>query len=140
MDQYIIVDNNNNIIDTFFTYQKDKIKIPAKILYQSDVSEIKHKINGKSISNEYGAYIFRWTGSVAVERSATEIEADFIQDYKKQKKEQLFQYIRDNLYDINRTLDQIRTQWASFKTNASSWTTVQQVDDAYDQAIVWLHS
>jgi len=140
MNKYIKVNASNEITDVFFEWQKNKFD-GTEILLE-DTTIIRHSVNNKSISNDYGVYIFTWDGTMATEKTQTEIDdnPDFITDYKKQKKDQLFAYIASNLYDINRTLDQIRTQWTSFKTNAASWTTKQDVDDAYDQAIVWLHS
>lgn len=141
MNQYILVNNNNEITDVFYEYQKKKMQNPDKILFGDfDNKIIKHKINGKSISDKFGTFIFKYIDETVVEKTQAEIDVDSVPKYKKIKKEQLFNYIKNNEYDINKTLNEIRTAWAQFKTNASSWTTIQDVDNAYDQAIIWLHS
>jgi len=75
MNKYITT-NNETITDVFFSYQAEKMKNQDKILFESDATEIKHEINGKSISNEDGLFIFKWNGSEAIEKTQLEIDND----------------------------------------------------------------
>lgn len=141
MKAYIKINNNDEIIDLFFEHQKIKFD-GTEIFYSSDL--VKLKINGKSISSEYGVPIFIWDEENAMEKTQTEIDndPDFVQRYKVMKKAELNKYIGDNLLNViipgTRSLNDIVAQWNTFKTNSSSWTTKQDVDNAFETAINWL--
>jgi tRNA nucleotidyltransferase (CCA-adding enzyme) len=131
MNKYIKVDGSNLIIDVFFTFQKSKFDETE--IFLEDTEIIKHKINNKSISDEYGNYIFEYVSGVI-----TEVATDLVAGYKKKKKEELESIFKNNWLDTTRTMAEIKTKWATFKTNASSWTTIAEVDTAFDAAITWL--
>ena len=40
--------------------------------------------------------------------------------------------------NMTHTATDLKTQWDSFVANASSWTTIADVDTAFNQAITWL--
>lgn len=140
MKKYIKINDKNEIVDVLFDYQKRKFD-GTEIFYE-DTEIKKHKINDKSISSEYGVYIFTWNGSSAVEKTQSEIDndADFIVKYRKMEKRELIAYIKDKFFESTKSLEEIRIRWATFKTNASSFTTKQEIDDAVDNAKAWLES
>ena len=74
MNKYIKINQNNEIIDVFFEYQKNKFDGTEILLETTD--KIKHKINGKSISNEYGLFIFQYNNGSIVEKNQTEIDLE----------------------------------------------------------------
>jgi tRNA nucleotidyltransferase (CCA-adding enzyme) len=131
MNKYIKVDGSNLIIDVFFTFQKSKFD--GTEIFLEDTEIIKHKINNKSISDEYGNYIFEYVSGVI-----TEVATDLVAGYKKKKKEELESIFKNNWLDTTRTMAEIKTKWATLKSNASSWTTIEDIDIAYDSAIAWL--
>lgn len=141
MKRYIKVDNDNNIIAVFTWFQR----------WQFDGTEIElddegfsTQINGIEALTEWGFSKFIYAGGEAVEKTQTEIDSDveFIEFYKQLKKDELQAYIGLHTLDIliNHTWSEIVTQWQAFKTNASSWTTKQDIDNAFDIAINWLTS
>jgi hypothetical protein len=74
MKKYIKIDENDLIIDVFFEYQQSKFD--GGEIHLEDTEIIKHKINDKSISNEYGAFIFKWENNKVIERTKTQIDND----------------------------------------------------------------
>jgi hypothetical protein len=72
--RYIKKDSNESIIDLFCEHQKSKFD--GTEIEFDEVDKINHKINDKSISNEYGAPVFKWTGSKAVARTKAKIDQD----------------------------------------------------------------
>ena len=144
MKRYIKINNNNFIIIKIFTWYVRPEFDGTEIELDDNGPDL--KINGKNILNEYDFPIFIYTNGIVIERTQSEIDndPDFIIYYKKLKKEELNRYVGDNLLDVIkpgiRSLEDIVTAWNSFKTNASSWTTKQQIDNAFDTAINWLNS
>ena len=145
MTRYIKIDENNiptNVFNDSSRYLFDGTEIYLDDNWDSTI------YNGKEIFNEYEVAQFTWdpTEKILIERNQSEIDNDpsFITYYKKLKKEELNKYVGDNLLDVIkpgiRSLEDIVTAWNSFKTNASSWTTKQQVDNAFDTSINWLNS
>ena len=139
MNKYIKINAKNEIIDVFFEKQKNKKDGTEIFLENTEIK--KHKINDKSISNQYGVPIFIWNGSSAMEKTQEEIDndVDFLVDYKKKKKGELIAKIKDSLFETSRSLDEIRVKWAEFKASASSLTTKQEIDDACSSAVTWLN-
>jgi len=146
MRKYIKVNGNDRIVDVFFEYQK--AKIDGSEIFLEDTDYICHRINDKSISDENGNFIFVWNGTAVVEKTQTEIDDYFnnnlLTDYKIKKRDQLGKNIGDNLLKYikpgTRSIEDIVTQYNQFVTNSSSWTTKQDVDDAFNTAITWLQS
>ena len=138
MKKYIKLDGTD-IIDVYFEYQKEKFNPSDIMLEETEIIEHKLRVKSsdpwKSISDEYGNPIFRWISN-AVQSQNT--DAKFLIKYKKQKVAQLKEVIKENLFEVTRTLDQIRTQFGNVKTSSTSWTTVAEVDTAYNQFITWL--
>ncbi len=75
-NQYIKLDENNNIIDLFWEHQKNKFD-GSEIFFEEVDDNEKLKINGKSISNEYGAPIFQYDDGCVYERTQSEIDNDY---------------------------------------------------------------
>jgi len=144
MNKYIEINENNEIIDVFFDWQKEKMQSSTKILLEEDTTETKHKINGKSISEEFGCFIFLYNNGTITEKTQSEIEtsAEYIIRYKKIKRDELKAYIEsDSITDgITKTIPEIKIKWQQFKTNSSNWTTKQEIDDAFNEAVTWLQS
>ena len=61
-----------------------------------------------------------------------------LSEYKLLKLNALEDKIKNNWLKINKTLDEIKTQYINFKTNSVNWTSRASVDVAYDNAIIWL--
>ena len=62
-------------------------------------------------------------------------------DYKKRKRDDLRDYIRDNYAtEITKDVADIRSQWASFRSAVLSATTKGEVDSLFDSAYAWLTS
>lgn len=142
MKKYIELNEHTQIRDVFFEYQRNKMQSTTKI-YIGDTA-VKHKINNKSISNKYGTYIFTYdsTGGVS-QRTVTQInnDTDFIAWYKKDLKNNLDGFIKDNLgIEITKSLEQIKTQYNNFLQSCSSMTTKTQLDNAFNTAMNWLTS
>jgi hypothetical protein len=74
MEKYIKINQKNEIIDLFYDHQK--IKFDGTEIQLKDEPKPTFKINGKSISNEHGVFIFTWDGSKVVEKKKAEIDAD----------------------------------------------------------------
>jgi hypothetical protein len=138
MNKYIKINENDEIIDVFFEYQTKKID--GNEIFLEDTQDIRHKLNEKSISNEYGIYIFKWTNESIVEKTQIEIENDvnFIIWYRQYLKTKLNEVIGKNLLDINRSLEDIKNQWESFKITCIPLETKAELDTAYNNAISWL--
>ena len=134
----------SGLIIIIFTWHNRPEFDGTEIEFDNNWPEQDLLINGKNILNEFGTPIFTWDGENAIERSQSEIDSDpeFIQRYKVMKKTELNNYIGDNLLDViipgTKSLDDIVAQWNIFKKNASSWTTKQDVDTAFETAIDWL--
>ena len=77
MKKYIETNGNNDIIDVFFEYQASKMDSSSKIFLE-DTDIKKHYIKGSSISNEFGAFIFKWVGKKVVKKTKSEINNDQI--------------------------------------------------------------
>ena len=75
MKKYIELNNKNEIIDVFFDYQSSKIASTTKIFLE-DTDIKKHKINGKSISNTDGVFLFKYIDNSIIEKTMEEIDAD----------------------------------------------------------------
>lgn len=140
MERLIKVDGHNRIIDLFFRWQKEKYA--TYDYYLDDHAYEGLKINGKSISDEYGNPIFIYIGDRAQEIpiETRESDPDFIAKYKKIKKEELQNILKNEWLDVTRTQEEIKTRWQTFKQNASSWTTKDEIDTAFNQAVTWLRS
>lgn len=144
MNKYIEINQNNEIIDVFFDWQKPKMKSQTKILLEEDTQDTKQRINGKSISVDVGEFIFTYIDGVVTERIQEEIEssATYIQKYKKLKKDEMEYFVNNNsLTDgITRDWPDIKARWQQFKADSENWTTKQEIDDAVNQAKTWLTS
>lgn len=142
MDQYIKTDGSNNIIDTFFDFQKNKFD-GTEILFESDVTPpFKQKINGKSISNEFGTFIFTWDGSDATEKTSTEIETEeninLLPEYKTQKIAEGRNILYTQWPDSSKTVTALKNQYLIFKTNVQSATTIAEVDTELTDFITFI--
>jgi hypothetical protein len=143
MNKYIKINEDNEIIECFYEYQKNMFDGTEILL--GDFPK-KSSLNGKGIFDQWGYPIFIWDGNNIIEKTQNEIDSNpkFIQWYKQKKKVELNKYIGNNLLDIIkpgiRELSDIIVYWNNFKTNSSSWITKQQVDNAFDTAINWLNS
>ena len=85
MDKYIKINQNNDIIDVFFNHQKSKFDGTEILLETTD--KIEHKINGKSISNEYGVFIFQYINESIINKKQSDIDIEnvpFIQQERLQ--------------------------------------------------------
>ena len=56
--KYIKLNNDNRIIDVF--YPRQTTKFDGTEIFLDETEKIDHKINGKSISDEYGNFIFEY--------------------------------------------------------------------------------
>ena len=61
-----------------------------------------------------------------------------IDKYKIKKKNEIKSLIMDNLLDINKTIDQIKTQWNNIKIDFTNYNMVQEIDSIYNNAKTWL--
>jgi len=136
MKRYIKKNAENLIIDLFFEWQKNKFDGAEIEISDGD----KLKIDGKSISNEFGTPIFEMIGDTPTERSQLDIDndPDFIKRYKQHLKSKLKSIIDNEIIEVSRTLAEIRTKWNDFKTTAASETTKSGLDTLYNNAITWL--
>lgn len=143
MKRYIKTNNDNQIIKIFTWHTRPEFD-GSEILYDDNWPEQGLLVNEKNILNEFETPVFTWDGSSATERTQDDIDSDsdFIVYYKQLKKDELQAYIGLNTLDIlpNHTWTEIVTQWESFKENASNWTTKQEIDTVFNNAISWLTS
>jgi hypothetical protein len=137
MNRYIKTNVSNEIIDHFFEYQKSKFD--GTEIFIEDTQTINHRINGKSISNEYGIWRFTWDGMSISEKSQATIDSETLTIYKQIKQAEI-QHIIINRWplDIDRRSDAIFTQWAAIKADSVNWTTLAEVDTAFNNAMTWL--
>jgi len=145
MIKYIKVNAGNEVIDVFFARQKYKFdgseieiddRAPGLKLHNS--SSIDDDFHW--ISDAYGQPTFEYVAGFGgcYKLDDTVILARFLVKYKQQRLQELKTYIRENWMDGTRTPDQIKTQLANAKSQASSWTTVAEVDNAYNTFITWI--
>lgn len=135
MERYIKINNSNLICDLFFKYQKNKFDGNEILL--DDLPEKSLLINDKYISDENGNYIFEYDEGEIIEIDPY-IDTDILLLYKLKKRDELYALMWPATIEGNRTLDDIITQWATFKANAPTWTTKAQVDAAFETAKTWL--
>jgi len=133
--RYIKTSVDNNIIDLFHEWQKSKFD--GNEIYLDDNEGF--KINGKSISSEYGVPIFNWINSSVVDRTALDIDgdADAVARIKQKYLSLLPDKIVMSLLNGNRTLSELQTAWANFKSNASTWDTLTKVETAWNNALTY---
>ncbi len=140
MNKYIKIDGSNNIIDVFYEYQKGKFD-GSEIFFEFDET-LKHKINGKSISNEQGIFIFTWDGSVVVEKTPAEITAEINTDYLPVYIPEKLDEIRTLLYtrwpDSGKTIAALKAEYDNVKTASSGWTSISDVNTAYDNFVTFM--
>ncbi len=67
------------------------------------------------------------------------IEEESIEEYREKKKSELINIIKENIFEIDKTLDQIRTQWGNAKTAFIEAITKQEIDDLFNDAVEWLN-
>ena len=138
MNKYIKINLSNEVIDVFFEYQKNKFD-GTEILLGNVKPPYKHKINNKSISDEFGNFIFTWDGIQIFEKSQTEIDATGFNDYKKFKIKELKNIILNNWpLEINKTSAQLKTFWDDFNVVSETWENKTDADSDYEDALVWL--
>lgn len=133
--RYIKTNSNNEIIDIFHDYQIQKFD-ETEIELDSNSG---YMINGKYISNEYGIYLFIYDGSIT-EKTESEIDSD--SDAVARLKQYYLSLIPDKavmsfLNGIH-TWAELQTAWQNFKNNSSSWTTITEVNTAWDNAVNYL--
>lgn len=134
MNKYIKINTNNEIIDVFFECQD---KFDGTEILIGDLPKT-HKINDKSISDEYGTFIFTWSGSEAIEKDAAEVEQASLGKYKAQKRDALFTLIMGSLLSTSRTLQELQDQWPAFAAAAIAAETKQEIDTLFNNAVNWL--
>ena len=140
MKKYIKVNNNHEIVDVFFDYQKSKFD--GTEIFLEDVSLKEHKINGESISNYCGVFKFTWFGQFVFAKTPVEMGGSVVEvnKYKRQKRDELFEIINGSLFKVllTRDLDEIKTQWDALVATSANWKTLSEVDTAFHNALSWL--
>jgi len=137
MKKWIKPGSNANIIDVFFDYQKSKFDGTEIFFEETDVKE--HKINGKSISDKYGNFIFTYIDGVVKELAENEIyTGSRLNEYKILRRDELRSAIKGNWLDVDKTMDQIKTAYTNFKADVILAETKEAVDTLFDTAYSWL--
>ena len=85
MKKYIKINTNNEIIDVFFKHQVNKFD--GSEIFLEEVETLQHKINGKSISDEFGNPIFKYENEEIIEYE----NIDFLKNLKNKKKSKVRQ-------------------------------------------------
>lgn len=136
MNKYIKINENNEIVDVFFTFQKNKFDGTEIIIEENVPSPYKHKINGKSISNEYGFWIFKFIESVVVEKTNSEIEIEvntyYLPVYIEKRLLELRQLMYTRWVDSSKTGAANQAQYKIAKTNMAGSTSLSEVDTEYN--------
>lgn len=137
MNKYIKINQNNEIIDVFFEHQKNKFD-GSEILIGNVNPPYKRKINNKSISNDFGIYIFTWDGIQIFEKSQVEIDNETLPIYISKKIDLIKILILNQWINSSKNIAQIKEQYDLLKSQSLTWTTVAQVDTEIDNFIEWL--
>ena len=147
MKRYIKVNTKNEIIDLFFEAWKDRFDGTEIYLDDKDFGDV--TIDGKYISNDYGASIFEYNSGTITEKTPAEIASDpnFI-GYKRKVWKELFGLLKDNLFEIivnkreagdpDFDFDSIIPIAKNFRTNLMNVTTKEELDSKKQTAINWM--
>lgn len=142
MEKYIKTNGLNEIIDVFFSYQKNKFDGTEILIEENVGAPFKHKINNKYISNEYGIFIFKYISGSIVEKTPAEIEAEINTNYLPNYIVLKLDEIRTKLYmywpDSSKTISALKAQYDVVKTASSGWSSISDVDTAYDNFITFM--
>ena len=140
-----------NVTDVFFEYQEEKFD--GNEIFLEEVEERRHNIKGKSISNDYGAFIFKYNSGTITEKTPAEIASDpvtiqYFAGYKRKVWKELFALLKDNLFEIivnkreagdpDFDFDSIIPIAKNFRTNLIAVETKEEVDSMKQTAINWM--
>jgi len=143
MNKYIKTNSNNEIIDVFFPYQESKFD--GTEIFLEDDPTMKHKINGKSISNEYAIWLFKYIENSVVEKIPSEIlleiNLDYLPIYKQQKIDEMTDYILKKLLQWSKAITAIQAQYNNvFIVSVEGAASMAEVDIIYNDMITWLNA
>ena len=133
--KYYIKKNANDFITEFFSSWQEEMFDGNEI----EVGEGWERIYHLDIHDDYGWKKLKYIASQFIQATIDEIIENDLNRYKKEKKQELKGMIQSGWpLEIDKTMVAIRAKWQSFKAQAATLTTKQQVDNAFDQAVAWL--
>jgi len=132
---------------------KNRYKVENNIIIGLDASytaeEFYETDDNLQTLNTDGSYKFKISDGIHVERTQSEIESDstFLNKYKKNTWKELFQLLKDNLFEIivsrrdggdtGFDFDDVTVKAKNFRDNLAGLSTIEEVDSAKESAITW---